>query len=133
MRGVGYGRHFEMYDLQGNLITTSVHNYYITIAYHAGITALVLYLAWLVHLLYRIKQGINHRSNLASRSRIMLISSFIVLLASHVYYVAFGHDTFTMFYAGLATSICVNNKFTYFRMDGAANQTITREGDPPKE
>lgn len=124
VRGVGYGRHFQMLDRRGNLVTTYVHNYYITIAYHAGITALLLYLAWLAHLLYRIKQGINRRSTLSSRSRIMLITSFIVLLASHVYYVAFGHDTFTMFYAGLATSICVNNRFTYFRVE---------EGDEAQE
>jgi O-antigen ligase len=101
--GAGFGKHFQLYDPAGNLISTSPHNLYVMIAYHSGITGLLLYLGLLTHLTMQLLgTGALHDS---VRNSTIMATALIVLVCASAYYLAYPFDLFTWLYVGLGVSV----------------------------
>jgi len=107
--GTGMGRHFQMIDSQGNLITTAVHNYYLTIGYHTGFIGISLYLMFIAQLFIRFKRGLL-KFKTVPKKYVMIATSFIVLISSHIYYLSWEHDIYSWIIISLGASVLISHE-----------------------
>ncbi|CAN2048102.1 putative O-antigen polymerase [Candidatus Magnetomoraceae bacterium gMMP-1] len=101
--GKGLGRHFQFISF-AEVITTSPHNLYITIAYHMGIIGILLYAAFILQIFWRMRNAL--RRLLSSQQRTMILTSIVILISSSAYYIAYPFEYFTWLYMGLGISVC---------------------------
>lgn len=111
-QGVGLGQNFQLADTQGQLITTSPHNEYITLAYHGGVTGLALYLVFIASLLLSLRSRLIS-SNLP-KERAIYFTALTVIAVVSLYYVAYTceKDFMTWFYIGLGIAATTNHPAT---------------------
>lgn len=105
--GMGLGRHFQFHSFS-EIITTSPHNLYITIAYHTGIVGLMLYVGLIVQVLLLFRKIL--KGSLSSQHRTMIMSAVVVLISSSAYYIAYPFEYFTWLYVGLGISVCITKQ-----------------------
>lgn len=108
LSGAGLGLHFQLVDPQGNLITTSPHNLYITIAYQIGVVGLVLYLGFVAQLLWRFRSAM--RRMITPVDRTILLSAAIALIATSTYYAAYVFSHITWIFVGIAVGVVIRLK-----------------------
>ncbi len=109
LTGTGMGKHFQMIDSQGNLVTTAVHNYYLTIGYHTGIIGIGLYFMFIGQLYFRFKRGLL-KFKKTPKNYVMVASSFIVLISSHIYYLSWEHDIYSWLIISLGASVLMSHE-----------------------
>jgi len=95
LTGVGFGRHFQLFDQAGNLVTTSPHSTYVTLLFHAGVVGAVLYAGFVVACLAALM--LFARRSSASSVRITVTVTAIVALSSSAAFFV----TYSMEYAYL--------------------------------
>jgi O-antigen ligase len=106
--GVGLGGNFQFTGPGGDTITTSPHNFYVTLAYHTGVTGFVLYVLFILQVLYFLI--ITLRRRLSKQSRTILLTTLVVVLAGHAMFVAYHHEFFTLMYIGLGLATLSNKR-----------------------
>jgi len=75
--GLGFGQHFGLRDLGGEIIRTSPHNAYITVYYHMGLAGLALSLLWLGALTTR-KRALSDPSGILALATLAACLGFSV-------------------------------------------------------
>ncbi len=103
--GAGLGLHFQLLDPRGNLITTSPHNLYITIAYQVGVVGLMLYLGLVVQLLLRFRSALRKR--ITPEDRTILLTAAISLIATSTYFAAYVFSHVTWLFVGIAAGVVI--------------------------
>jgi len=111
--GIGFGQHFQIVDFDGEIVGTHVHNYYLSLGYHAGITAIIIYLLFGLKILVDMNKTIGY-TKYDKRSYVILLTAIFVLLSSHIYYVAFGHEIISWLYIGLGLAVANSNQHKLF-------------------
>ncbi len=105
LTGAGLGLHFQLLDPQGNLITTSPHNLYITIAYQIGVVGLAFYLGFVAQLLWRFRSAV--RRMITPVDQTILLSAAIALIATSMYYAAYVFSHITWIFVGIAVGVVI--------------------------
>jgi O-antigen ligase len=100
--GLGFGEHFGFVGPAGDLITTSPHNFYVTLAYHAGLVGLVLFLTFVLRLIRRLLVERKHSSHPAER--IVFETQVVTLAAVLAYFIAYPAEFSTWLFSGLILS-----------------------------
>ncbi len=106
--GNGLGLHFDIYVAEfREILTTSPHNLYLSILFHAGLVGLVTYAFWVVAVGIRLKKA----RPLIEADKAIVSTGFLVLIAVHAYGIAysFEKDFFTWLFLGLAVSACLHS------------------------
>ena len=97
--GLGIGQSFQFVTYDDVLITTSPHNLYITVAFHAGAVGLLLYVVFAATAALRLK---SCGRTATDRQRVMASTGLVVLISSSAYYSAYVLDLSTWLYVGTA-------------------------------
>ncbi len=111
--GNGLGKHFQLIDPAGNLITTSPHNLYVSIPFQIGIPGLILYLMFIGTLFIQFMRFRTYPFIPIGDQAIVTIG-IVVLTAVSAYYVAYTMewDWMSWTYIGLATSAISNRSLS---------------------
>jgi len=106
--GVGLGRNFQLFDTQGQVITTSPHNEYITLAYHGGVTGLTIYLLFIGSLLLSLRKRLLKPT--LPQERAIYFTTLAVVSVVSLYYIAYTteFDFMTWFFIGLGVAALSN-------------------------
>lgn len=102
LAGKGLGNGFAFTTAGGELVTTSPHNMYLTLVYHAGLIGLGLYVAFTAALLWRLLR--SSRLKNAGSLRVIATAGVVVGAAAHGYYLAYALDLFTWLVMGAAAT-----------------------------
>ena len=107
--GMGLGRHFQLVGVQGDIVTTSPHNAYVTIAYHLGGVGLLIYLGFVITL-FRSFVLLSKSRELLASDRACAELSMLVLVSSHGFFLAYSieHNFVTFVLIGLGCSVLAN-------------------------
>ena len=106
--GLGLGSHFQLVGIAGDAITTSPHNAYITLAFHAGLVGLGMYLWFFAQLVLGFAASLRRASD--PQDTVIVLTALVVLIASHVFYVAFRLDLFSWLFIGLGVAVSTSEK-----------------------
>lgn len=109
LTGQGLGTHFQFDFLGREIITTSPHNLYLSIAVQVGLPGLLLYLAFVAQLYSRLRRASGRKGMLPS-DRSLLAIGLVVLVSAHAYYVAYVLDWTTWAYVGAAASLVLSRE-----------------------
>lgn len=106
--GVGLGRHFQLADPEGDIITTSPHNEYITLAFHTGITGLVFYTLFLINLLLLLRARLLRKGPASERA--IVFTTLLIIAVVSLFYIAYTAETdfLTWLYIGLGVAVVTN-------------------------
>lgn len=119
--GNGLGHHFKLKALSGQIITTSPHNLYITLAYQTGVIGLALYLYFWIQLIFQLRKMGN--ANIDKYSRTIILTGLVLLFASAGYYMAYIFDVSTWLFVGLAIAVMIRLRKEKYAEELNAKQT----------
>ncbi len=106
--GQGFGRHFQFVSFD-EVITTSPHNLYITMAYHLGTIGLMLYAAFVLQIFWRVRNIL--RCSVDSKRRTMIMAALVILISNSAYYVAFVFGACEWLPIGVGISVVSNMSY----------------------
>lgn len=119
-QGVGLGQNFQLTGPFGDIITTSPHNQYLTLGYHGGVTALVIYLFLIASLLLRLRSKLL-KPNFPQERAIYFTTLMIIMVVS-LYYMAYTSevDFMTWLFIGLGIGALSNRPapLSYHQSEG---------------
>ncbi len=96
--GTGFGRSFA-FILGDDLITTSPHNFFLTLGVQSGLLGGILFILFFIRSLTRLYRQFKQNSSPAMSS--IGYAAFIITLSTTFYYVAYATDLSTFIYLGL--------------------------------
>jgi O-antigen ligase len=100
--GHGFGQHFQFTSFS-EMITTSPHNLYVTIAFQLGVIGFLLYLGFILQIFQRFHRALH--KGLSSRQHAMILAAFVILISSSAYYIAYVFEYFTWLYVGVGIAV----------------------------
>ena len=102
--GVGFGAYWGDIDLLEK-DPIFPHNLYVQILIKLGIIGLVLYGLLIFRVFQRIAQAMGNGQGAQKSEFVILLSGLIALIGSHVHYLAYSFDPYSLFFIGLAMAI----------------------------
>jgi len=104
LTGVGFGAYWGDPD---SLVRDPVfpHNLYVQILVKLGIIGFLLYGAVVLRIFQKLWQGIMGQRGYRDPERPLLLAGLIALIGSHVHYLAYSFDPFSLFFIGLAMAV----------------------------
>jgi hypothetical protein len=123
--GVGIGKHFDVYIPEYHqVMTTSPHNFYLTILYHGGVIGLLLYSVVIFKMVYMLL----HKLKDNRYGEYIVTMSLVVIIAVHFYGVAysFEKDFITWMFIGLGLALANINRLYKTNIKTYVSQNISR-------
>jgi len=106
--GQGFGGYWGFSGVQGDL-GISPHNLYIQTLVKLGTVGMVLYLIIVIKVFFKLKRTITKYKIMDNSEMAMLILGMVVLIAAHVFYIAYSFEYYSLLFIGLGLS-CLQEK-----------------------
>jgi O-antigen ligase len=108
--GIGLGRHFRLVDQAGHLITTSPHNFYITLLLHAGAIGATLFIVFAISTVVAVFRALR-TDEADNRDRTVMLTALVSFATMGAFFLAysseFAHLTWAVTGLGLSTALSV--------------------------
>jgi len=101
--GQGFGGYWGFSGVQGDL-GVSPHNLYIQTLVKLGSVGMILYLIIVIKVFFKLKRTITNYKFMDDSEMPILILGMVVLIASHVFYIAYSFDYYSLLFVGLGLS-----------------------------
>ena len=113
--GIGLGRHFRFVDQAGHLITTSPHNFYITLLLHAGAIGTTLFIMFAISTVATVFRAVRNEEA-DDRDRTVMLTALVSLMAMGAFFLAysseFAHLSWAVTGLGLSTAMSVRTRMS---------------------
>ena len=109
--GEGFGGYWTVFGVQGDL-GVSPHNLYIQTLVKLGTVGMLLYLIIIVKMFFKFKRTIT-KYKFKDDSEIPILKlGMVVLIAAHVFYVAYSFEYYSLLFISLGAASLKDNKFS---------------------
>lgn len=108
--GQGFGGYWGFSGVQGDL-GVSPHNLYIQTLVKLGSVGMVLYLIIIIKIFFKFKRTITKYKIKDDSEMPILILGMVVLIASHVFYIAYSFEYYSLLFIGLGVASLQDKKF----------------------
>jgi len=108
--GQGFGGYWGFSGLQGDL-GVFPHNLYIQTLVKLGSVGMALYLIIVIKLFFKLKRTIRKYKFMDDSEMPILMLGMVVLIASHVFYIAYSFEYYSLLFIGLGLSSLQDKKF----------------------
>jgi O-antigen ligase len=109
--GEGFGGYWGLSGMQGDL-GVQPHNLYVQTLVKLGIVGMLFYTIIIVKLFFRFISSLKRYKVKGDTDMPILIIGIVVLTASHVFYVAYPFEYYSLLFIGLGISSLKSNKYS---------------------
>ena len=106
--GEGFGGYWGLSGIQGDL-GVAPHDLYVQTLVKLGIVGMLLYIIIIAKIFVRLKRRLKFIEDENNPDIPILILGFVILVGSHIFYIAYSFDYYSLFYIGLGVA-SLNNK-----------------------
>ena len=111
--GEGFGSYWGLSEITGDL-GVSPHNLYIQTLVKLGTVGLLLYIIIIFKIFIKFKRTMTKYKFNADPEMPMLILGMVVLIASHVFYIAYSFEYYSLLFIGLGIACLQDKKFSIY-------------------
>jgi len=109
--GEGFGSYWGLSGVRGD-IGVSPHNLYIQTLVKLGTVGMLLYIIIIFKIFIKVKRTITKYKIKDDPEMPMLILGIVVLIASHVFYIAYAFEYYSLLFIGLGVASLKNKKYS---------------------
>lgn len=107
LEGKGLGNYFMMRAPNGLIVTKMLHNQYVQLLYQVGLIGLVLYIAMVTQMYFRLSKVYKESQDLFYKMTSLL--AMVIIFGSAAYLIAYDFEPFTWMFVGLGMAISVTH------------------------
>ena len=107
--GEGFGGYWGSSDMLGEL-RVSPHNLYVQTLVKLGVVGMLLYLIIIAKIFVNLKRKLSNNKLKSDPNTCIIVIGFVILVASHVFYIAYSFEYYSLLFIGLGVACLQDEK-----------------------